>query len=232
VRSSSNGGWGRIVPWSFGAAGAGFAAYLFLIPYADLRDELSRRTEEASAARSAADEVVKDRDRLKAEAAKGGDVDAARLARTAIFRQKSDAFAMQLKRELGPLGADVVLGPDRVVVRIPESSVFEGQGADISETGERTLRLLGDALKAQTAVRAIVAAHLDETPVPANLRDLFPTTWELSAARATLAVRFLHEEGGVPWRLLLAAAGAEFHPPPRGGRAIGARRLEVEIEPE
>jgi len=223
-------GWNKLGVLAIGAAGLGFAAFVFLVPYKGLRGEVRRLGGDLAAQRAATKELIGERDRLRAESSRPGDQ--ARAIRAAAFRARADAITTDLTKSLAPAGADVAAGGDRILVRLSEKAIFEAKGADISESGEGTLLALGQVLKGQSDIRVRLTAHLDGAPVPADLRDLFPTGWELSAARATNVVRFLADEAGVSPKLLIAAGGGEHHAPAGGSKAMGPRRLDLEIEPE
>lgn len=212
-------GWSRLAPWAFGAGGLGFAVYLFLVPYGKAEDELQRRSNEILAGRAQVAELQKERDRLKAEGGRAA-VSQDRALRMAKFRGAVEPLTARLRKDLA--GAEVQSSEERIVVRFPEEAVFEGKGADLSEAGENTLKSFGDLVKEMSGVRILVTARLDKTPVPRDMRDLFPTNWELGAARATNCVRFLADDGAVPPSLLLAGAD---------GDQGGVRRLEIEIAP-
>src|SRR3954470_14549967 len=64
---SSGGGWKSLLYFMLAAAGVGFAGYLFLVPYQQVKGALSARSTELGAERSAAQELTGERDKLKAE---------------------------------------------------------------------------------------------------------------------------------------------------------------------
>jgi len=84
--------------------------------------------------------------------------------------------------------------------------------------------------------RAIhVIGHTDNVPIRATARSRFPSNWELSTARATAAVRFLHEQAGVNPKQLGALGYGEFHPVADNATPEGRaknRRIAVVILPE
>jgi len=216
-----------LLPWAAGAAGVGFAAYLFFVPYQRATRELERRSADLAAQRARVQELSRERDDLNADASQLNLTPDRRL-RMAKFQSVQGALSDKLKAELAPFAAEVRSSGDRILVRFGEGAVFEGRTADISENGEKALEALGAAVKGATGVRVLVSAYLDASPPPKELRDLFPSNWELSAGRATNAVRYMVEEAHVPSALVMAGGAGEA----QGARAIGGRRLEIEISPE
>ena len=81
--------------------------------------------------------------------------------------------------------------------------------------------------------RIQVQGHTDPIPIRSNLRDRYPTNWELAAARASQVVRLLAEQGVEPDRLRAVSFG-EYRPvasnKTAGGRAKN-RRIEIRLEP-
>ena len=74
---------------------------------------------------------------------------------------------------------------------------------------QRLLRRIAEVLKGSPDPHILVVGHTDNVPVTAS-RHLFATNWELSTARATAAVRFLCEEGGIDPARIGAAGYGEF----------------------
>jgi len=77
-----------------------------------------------------------------------------------------------------------------------------------------------------------VIGHTDNVPIKATAKSRFPSNWELSTARATAAVRFLTETGGVDPKRLGVLGYGEFRPvaanSPPEGRAR-TRRIAITI---
>lgn len=57
-----------------------------------------------------------------------------------------------------------------------------------------------------------VEGHSDNIPIGSSMKHRFPSNWELSAARATATVRYLHEIGGIPTSRMTAIGRADTHP--------------------
>jgi chemotaxis protein MotB len=92
------------------------------------------------------------------------------------------------------------------------------------------------AVLARVADRQIqVAGHTDDSPISARLVSRYATNWELSTARATNVVRFLHEKSRIPPRRLAASGYGPFHPVASNATPAGRarnRRIEILLAPE
>ena len=78
--------------------------------------------------------------------------------------------------------------------------------------GGEVLRKVAAILIQHPGLKIHVIGHTDDVPIRSALRKRFPSNWELSTARATAAVRFLTEQGGVDPHRLGAVGYGEFRP--------------------
>ena len=90
--------------------------------------------------------------------------------------------------------------------------LFESGSAELNVAGQRLVRLVGDAIKQHLDLfcRIQVEGHTDAVPLRGSAR--FASNWELSSARATAVVRFLHEQCRIEPSLLSAVGLSRFHP--------------------
>lgn len=77
----------------------------------------------------------------------------------------------------------------------------------LSTLGEQTLRSYIPQIQATTG-RIFVIGHTDNSPVPASLRNRYPTNWELGAARATAVASTLVAWGVPSTRIRVVSAAA------------------------
>lgn len=112
---------------------------------------------------------------------------------------------------LGDLVAEdlVRLRRDRfwLEIEINTSVLFPSGSADVSSEALPVLERLGQIL-AGNPVRTHVEGHTDELPINTLV---FPSNWELSAARASRVVRIFQGQGVAPERMAAVGLG-EFHP--------------------
>ncbi len=123
----------------------------------------------------------------------------------------------------------------KLTVNILDHVLFDSGEAALKPEGQEILRRLAAVLAAHTNRAIHVIGHTDNVPIRATARSRFPSNWELSTARATAAVRFLHEQAGVNPKQLGALGYGEFHPVADNATPEGRaknRRIAVVILPE
>jgi len=124
-------------------------------------------------------------------------------------------------------------GPELVVTLA--STVLFGPGeATIQEEAKVPLIDLARAIIDSFPGRVVrVEGHTDNTR-PRRTRAVYPTNWELSAARALAVMRFLSEEGGIKKGWVFPAAYGEHRPVASNetpdGRELN-RRVDIVILP-
>lgn len=123
----------------------------------------------------------------------------------------------------------------KLTVNILDHVLFDsGEGA-LKTEGQEVLRRLAAVLAAHTNRALHVIGHTDNVPIRVSARSRYASNWELSTARATAAVRFLHEQAGVNPKQLGALGYGEFHPVADNATPEGRaknRRIAVVILPE
>ena len=93
------------------------------------------------------------------------------------------------------------------VISLPSKFLFKEGSAELSPTGKKILRILAKYLSAMQSL-IIVEGHTDDIPVRS---PIYPSNWELSAARAAAVARYL-EKYGVPHERLSIAGYADTRP--------------------
>jgi chemotaxis protein MotB len=122
----------------------------------------------------------------------------------------------------------------RLKVTFVDKILFDAGSAEIKKRGKALLMEIADALRDYKNQDILVQGHTDNAIIRGALKEIFPTNWELSVARATAVVRFLQEVGRIePERL--SACGYSFYRPlasndtPEGRRQN--RRIEITLVP-
>src|SRR2546428_10562 len=82
--------------------------------------------------------------------------------------------------------------------------------SQVNEQGKQVLKRVSDVLKKVKGKQIRIEGHTDNVPVGGSLKEIYPTNWELSTARATAVARYLQEAGGVDPQLLTAAGYGEY----------------------
>jgi len=121
----------------------------------------------------------------------------------------------------------------RLTVNMVDAILFDSGKADIKPEGRKVLQKVVDVI-GQVEDKAIrVEGHTDNVKIGGVLARVFPSNWELSAARAINVARYLQRLGVDP-AILSAAAFGEYRPVSENetqeGRAKN-RRIEIVLVP-
>src|SRR5947209_6242897 len=120
----------------------------------------------------------------------------------------------------------------KLTVNILDRVLFDSGEAELRPDGAAVLQKVASILAQLSNLKIHVIGHTDNVPIRAGARNRFPSNWELSTARATAAVRFLSEKGGVDPRRLGAVGYGEFRPVADNATSEGRarnRRIAITI---
>ncbi len=151
------------------------------------------------------------------------------LAANQQRQQQYDALVHNLSKEVEQGQLQVRQYQNMLSVDLAEQIFFDSGHAELKASGKKVLEKVGDALKGYENKVIRVVGHTDNVPVAKSLQGTFPTTWELSVARATNVVRFLQEVGIPPERMVVSGRG-EYDPVASNDTAEGRqknRRIEI-----
>ncbi len=166
-----------------------------------------------------------------AETRKAGDARAAALLKT---REEMGAVADAVLKEMQAGKTLVEQNGEAFVVTVEDALLFEDGSVKITEQGASLLGRLGAALKSLPSKEIRVEAHSDNSPFKKGLLGGYAGHWELTAARATAAARWLHEHAGLDPARVAAAGFGEFRPAKPNdtpeGRAAN-RRVVIAVSP-
>ena len=119
----------------------------------------------------------------------------------------------------------------KLTVNMEAAILFDSGSADVKDDGLEILQKMVDTLKGVKDKAIRIEGHTDNVQISGALTRVFPTNWELSAARAINVARYLQQQGLDP-AILSAAAFAEFKPvadnASKEGRAKN-RRIEISL---
>lgn len=119
----------------------------------------------------------------------------------------------------------------KLTVNMEAAILFDSGRADVKPEGLGILDKMVETLKNVSDKAIRIEGHTDMVQISGALTRIFPTNWELSAARAINVTKFLQQQGIDP-RNLSAAAFAEHKPvadnDSREGRAKN-RRIEITL---
>ncbi len=139
----------------------------------------------------------------------------------------------RLKKELADKDVQISRLKDQLKVTVASEILFPSGSAELSPEGVDVLRKVANAAnKAQDEVR--VEGHTDTDAIAPVLAQYYPSNWELSTARAAVAVRTLEATGMVPAARLSAVGYGDSRPvapnDPAEGKAKN-RRVEIVFTP-
>jgi chemotaxis protein MotB len=142
-----------------------------------------------------------------------------------------DALVASLNQEVQKGQLQVRRYKDMLTVDVAEQLFFDSGRATLKDTGKEVLKKVADAMKAYEDKAIRVVGHTDNVPITGGLQKVFPSNWELSAARATTVVRFL-QDAGIPPERLIATGRAEYAPVADNESPEGRqknRRIEITL---
>jgi chemotaxis protein MotB len=177
------------------------------------------------------DSLAKERDSLTQQVAA---LDAQRAQLQATEKQSEaryDALLSNLSEELRKGQLQVRQLKGMLTVDVAEQLFFDSGRANLKDTGKQVLQKVAESLKGYEDKAIRIVGHTDNVPITKGLQKVFPSNWELSAARATTVVRFLQDAGIAPERLV-ATGRAEYAPVSPNDTTEGRqknRRIEITL---
>jgi chemotaxis protein MotB len=177
------------------------------------------------------DSLAKQRDSLAQQVAA---LDAQRAQLQATEKQSEaryDALVANLSEELRKGQLQVRQLKGMLTVDVAEQLFFDSGRANLKDTGKQVLQKVAESLKGYEDKAIRIVGHTDNVPITKGLQKVFPSNWELSAARATTVVRFLQDAGIAPERLV-ATGRAEYAPVSPNDTTEGRqknRRIEITL---
>ena len=123
----------------------------------------------------------------------------------------------------------------KLKVNMVDEILFDSGKAAIKPQGVEVLQRVGKILLNVKDQAISIEGHTDNVPIGPDLKKIYPTNWELSAARAMTVARYLQEKIGVAPGLLSATGYGEHQPiasnETEEGRAKN-RRIEIVLIPK
>ncbi|MBW1814167.1 MAG: flagellar motor protein MotB [Deltaproteobacteria bacterium] len=141
---------------------------------------------------------------------------------------------MKTEIELGQIKITQLV--DRLSVSMVDKILFPSGRAEITPEGLKILERVGKVLKNTKDKIIRVEGHTDNVPIlsGSKLKEIYPTNWELSSARATNVVRFLQEKVEIEPTRLRPVGMSEYHPVASNETPEGNsqnRRIEITLIP-
>lgn len=158
-------------------------------------------------------------------------------AKDVKVKEQSEAFtSMQeaMKAELTSKQVALKELEGKLTLTMVEAILFDSGKADVKPEGVGALKKVADVLKKTSDQEIVVAGYTDNVQISGRLTKIYPTNWELSAARAISVVKLLVAEGVDP-KLISASGFGEFRPVADNATPEGRaknRRMEIILMPK
>jgi len=192
-----------------------------------LRDQSTKTTNKASALESLIGELRDDQVSLKKL-----------VAQLKTEKQTAEERLNQLEQEFRALTSTSNLEVHKLadqltLIRVGGDLLFDTGDTTIREEAQVGLDLVAAVISGFPDRPLSIEGHTDNVPIADGLRRYFPTNWELSAARAASAARYLIAKGVDPSRITVVGWGEE-HPISSNSAEEGRmrnRRIEILLLP-
>ena len=118
----------------------------------------------------------------------------------------------------------------KLTVNVVDKILFDSGKADLKQAGIKVLTRIGDILKTAADKNIQIEGHTDNIPISPTLKDLYPSNWELSTARATTVLHFLQNKVGISGKRLSAVGYGQYQPVASNNTAKGRsqnRRIQI-----
>jgi chemotaxis protein MotB len=113
-------------------------------------------------------------------------------------------------------------------VTVVDRILFKSGNAEINAEGRQLLSTLAESLK-HNGQNILVEGHTDNVPIGPELREKYPSNWDLSVARSAAVVRYLTGKPGIaPQRF--SACGCSFYKPVASNETEAGRQQNRRIE--
>jgi chemotaxis protein MotB len=178
--------------------------------------------------KTAVDEEVESL-RLKVE-----DVTSEKENEVAETKSTYESLIGELQGEISRGEIKITRAVDRLTVNLVDKILFDSGKVEIKGRGLEVLKRLGEILMEVQEKQIRIEGHTDNVPIGPDLKEEFPTNWELSTRRAANVVRYLQEEVGIDPALLSATGYSEYRPIASNDTAEGTaenRRIEIVLLP-
>jgi chemotaxis protein MotB len=148
--------------------------------------------------------------------------------------QTYEDLTTKLEKEIQEGQVKITEMKNRLTMTMVDKIIFPSGSAEISKAGKKVLDKVVSILKDIKDKRIQVEGHTDNVRIVSELKNRYPTNWELSTARATEVVRYLQEHGSIDPALLSATGYGEFQPVASNDAEEGRhknRRIEIVLLP-
>ncbi len=203
------------------------------------KDALNQKLADAKADHSALRKAKEDEERslstrLEAALAEKKALEEAKERELNAVKNNYEALTASLKSEISAGEIKITQLKGKLTVNMVDRILFDSGEAEVKPAGRKILDRLGGVLVNVADKDIRIEGHTDNVPIGGELKNRFPTNWELSTARATAVARFLQDTAKIPPIRLLAAGFGEYRPVAPNDRSESRalnRRIEIVLVP-
>jgi len=150
--------------------------------------------------------------------------------------REQEAIESALRNEIAADQVEIEELKNGIRVRMSSDLLYGSGSVELTPEGRAALDKVAPHLAEATSrsMQIDVVGNTDDVPIGPELSRIYPTNWELAAARATVVVRHLQQKGVDP-RSLEAISNGQYHPVADNGTAAGRaknRRTDLLMRPE
>jgi chemotaxis protein MotB len=145
-----------------------------------------------------------------------------------------DRLVAELQGEISQREIALHRVKEKLTVTIVDRVLFPSGQATLTPEGRGIIEKVGAVLAKVSDRRILIEGHTDNVPIGGTLRNVFPTNWELSTARATEVVKFLIAQTRLSANRLSAVGRADTAPVANNASEDGRmqnRRIEIILLP-
>jgi chemotaxis protein MotB len=136
--------------------------------------------------------------------------------------QQQETLEAALRSEIAADQVKIEQLENGIRVRMSDALLYRSGSVELHPKGREALDKVASQLANMAAQgnEVDVVGNTDDVPVGPELRDRYPTNWELAGARAAIVVRYLQEKGVDPGKLRAISAG-QYRPVADNDTAAG-----------
>ena len=130
----------------------------------------------------------------------------------AQLKKNHEDLTASLKSQIASGEITITRLKGKLTVNMVDRILFDSGLAEVKAEGRKVLAQIGSALNDVEDKNIRIEGHTDNIPISGELKNRYPTNWELSTARATAVARYLQDVAKIDPARLAAAGYGEYRP--------------------
>jgi chemotaxis protein MotB len=146
------------------------------------------------------------------------------------MKKTYEQLLSSLQKEVGEKTIEVQNYQNALTINIMEKIFFDSGKAVIKPEGLDVLRRVGAIIKDLQDKIIRIEGHTDDVPIGPRLASIYPTNWELGAARASNVAEYFRTKAGIEPERLMVVSYSMYRPiVPNTSEENRARNRRIEI---